>query len=111
MRYQYKPRKSFERNLAYLAQLDVTIIDEVKDAISILLDGDILPDDFHDHELEGNYTGYREFHLRDTPKGQQPTETNDIVVIYKVNNQDLVLVAVNIGSHKKLFHGRYHKKR
>lgn len=52
-----------------------------------------------------------EFHLRDTPKGQQPTEINDIVVIYKVNNQDLVLVAVNIGSHKKLFHGRYHKKR
>ena len=50
MRYQYKPRKSFERNLAYLAQLDVTIIDEVKDAIFILLDGDILPDDFHDHE-------------------------------------------------------------
>lgn len=62
-------------------------------------------------KLEGNYTGYREFHLRDTPKGQQPTETNDIVVIYKVNNQDLVLVAVNLGSHKKLFHGRYHKKR
>ena len=98
MRYQYKPRKSFERNLAYLAQLDITIIDEVKD-------------DFHDHELEGNYISYREFHLRDTPKGQQPTETTDIVVIYKVNNQDLVLVAVNIGSHKKLFHGRYHKKR
>ena len=44
MRYQYKPRKSFERNLAYLTQLDVTIIDEVKDAIFILLDGDILPD-------------------------------------------------------------------
>lgn len=35
MIYQYKPRKSFERNLAYLAQLDVTIIDEVKDAIFI----------------------------------------------------------------------------
>jgi len=51
MRYQYKPRKSFERNLAYLAQLDVTIIDEVKDAIFILLDGDILPNDFHDHKL------------------------------------------------------------
>lgn len=66
MRYQYKPRKSFERNLACLAQLDVTIIDEVKDAIFILLDDDILPDDFHDHELEGNYISYREFHLRDT---------------------------------------------
>lgn len=51
MRYQYKPRKSFERNLVYLAQLDVTIIDEVKDAIFILLDGDILPNDFHDHKL------------------------------------------------------------
>ena len=111
MRYQYKPRKSFERNLAYLAQLDVTIIDEVRDATFILFVVQFIHDDFHDHELEGNYISYRKFHLRDTPKGQQPTEINDIVVIYKVNNQDLVLVAVNIGSHKKLFHGRYHKKR
>lgn len=111
MMYQYKPRKAFERSLTYLAQLDVTIVDEVKEAIFILLDGDTLPNDFHDHELEGNYTGYREFHLRDTPKGQQPTEINDIVIIYKIDNQDLVLVAVDIGSHKKLFYGRYHKKR
>lgn len=93
-----------------MAQLDPTIIDEVKAAILILLDGESLPEDFHDHELIGNYAGYREFHLRDTPKGHHPSEMNDILVIYKINNQDLVLVAVDIGSHKKLFHGRYKKK-
>lgn len=71
MKYQYKPRKSFERNLTYLAQFDTTIIDEIKAAIFVLLNGDSLSKDFQEHELEGNYAGYREFHLRDTPKGQK----------------------------------------
>ncbi|MFC0294552.1 type II toxin-antitoxin system mRNA interferase toxin, RelE/StbE family [Lactobacillus rodentium] len=61
-----------------------------------------IKEDFHDHELIGNYAGYREFHLRDTPKGYHPSEINNILVIYKINNQDLVLVAVDIGSHKKV---------
>lgn len=109
MTYQFKPRKSFERNLTDLGQLDPTIIDETKDAIQILLVGDSLPKEFRDHQLEGNLANYRGFHLRDTPKGQTPTETNDIVVIYKIEDQDLVLVAVDIGSHKKMFANRYHR--
>ncbi|KRK96843.1 type II toxin-antitoxin system YafQ family toxin [Companilactobacillus futsaii] len=111
MTYQYRPRKSFERSLTHLAQLDSTIVDETRAAILILLAGDDLPNDFQDHKLEGNYTGYREFHLRDTSKGQQPTEINDILVIYKIDNQDLVLVTVDIGSHSKLFRGRYRKNK
>lgn len=107
MVYQYRPRKSFERSLTYLAQLDPTIVDETKAAILILLAGDSLPNDFQDHGLEGSYTGYREFHLRDTSKGQQPNEINDILIIYKIDDQDLIFIAVNIGSHNKLFHGHY----
>ncbi len=109
MVYQFKPRKSFEHNLSKLAQLDFTIVDEAKDAINILLNGDPLPKEFNDHQLVGNLANYREFHLRDTPRGQHPTETNDVLVIYKIENQDLVLVAINIGSHSKLFQGRYRK--
>lgn len=109
MKYQFRPRKSFERNLSYLAKLDNTIIDETRDAVRILLAGDTLSKEYHDHDLEGYYAGYREFHLRDSPKGKQPTKINDIVVIYKIKDQDLILIAVDIGSHTKLFHDRYHK--
>lgn len=103
MAYQFRPRKSFEHNLTRLAQLDPTIVDEVKEAINILLSGDSLPKGFNDHQLKGNLVSYNEFHLRDTPEGQEPTETNDVLVVYKIENQDLILVAVNIGSHSKLF--------
>lgn len=111
MVYQFRPRKSFERNLAHLAQLDQAIVDEAKDAINILLNGDTLPNEFNDHQLKGNLSNYREFHFRNTPKGQKPTETNDVLIIYKIEDQNLVLVAVNIGSHTKLFQERYRKNR
>ncbi|MCI2031491.1 type II toxin-antitoxin system YafQ family toxin [Limosilactobacillus sp.] len=111
MVYQFRPRKSFEHNLTRLAQLDPTIVDEAKEAINILLNGDSLPKEFNDHHLKGNLANYNEFHLRDTPKGQEPTEINDVLVIYKIEKQDLVLVAVSIGSHSKLFQGRYRKNR
>lgn len=111
MMYHFRPRKSFERSLSDLGKLDSTIIDEVKDAILILLNGDQLPKEFHDHPLKGNLANYRDFHVRDTPKGKQPTETNDVVVIYRIEDQDLVLVAVDIGSHRMLFAGKYHQHR
>jgi mRNA interferase YafQ len=109
MAYRFKPRKTFERSLAHLGQLDPLIVDEVRDAIQILLSGDQLPQEFHDHKLTGSLANYRDFHLRDTPRGQAASEINDVVVVYKIENQDLILVAVDIGSHAKLFQGRFHK--
>lgn len=103
VKLNFRPRKSFEKHLRYLGKLDPTIVDEVRAAIEILLEGEKLPEDFQDHDLERKLAGYSEFHVRDTPKGQQPTEINDIVIIYKIEFQDLVLVAVDIGSHVKMF--------
>lgn len=51
VRLKFKPRKSFEKNLRYLGKLDPTIIDEVREAIEILLEGQKLPTDFKDHKL------------------------------------------------------------
>ncbi|MCH3922826.1 type II toxin-antitoxin system YafQ family toxin [Limosilactobacillus sp.] len=100
--YQFNPRKTFSNDLRLLSQIDPSIIDETRAAINILLDGDRLPKEYKDHGLKRKYAGYREFHLRDTPEKEQPTELNDVVVIYKIKEQDLVLVAVRIGSHNKL---------
>lgn len=76
-----------------MGQLDPSIIDNIA-AIDILRNDDELPEEYNDHELERNYTGYNEFHVRDTPKGFTPTGMNDVVVIYKKDNQDLILIGV-----------------
>jgi len=49
-----------------------------------------LPKEAKDHNLQGNYSDYREFHI-----------SGDLLVIYKVEDDTLKLV--RIGSHSELF--------
>ncbi|QQP29465.1 type II toxin-antitoxin system mRNA interferase toxin, RelE/StbE family [Lactobacillus ultunensis] len=106
-RLDFIPRPDFVKDLNYLSKLDPSIVDEVKDAISILRDDEELPDEFEDHSLHGYYEGTSEFHLRDTPKGFKATEKNDVVVIYKKRVSSLVVIGIRIGSHAHLFHDEY----
>lgn len=110
-RYAFRPRKTFNSDLSYLGKLDPSIIDDIREYIEILLNGDELPKEFNDHKLERKYTGYREFHVRDTPKKGTPSEINDVLVIYRKDDQDLILIAVRTGSHKKLFNSSYRKNK
>jgi mRNA interferase YafQ len=47
---------------------------------------------YRDHSLIGDWIGYRECHLQ-----------NDILLIYKKENELLILVLADIGSHSSLF--------
>lgn len=109
--YSFRPRKTFNADLTHLGKLDPSIIDDVHAAIDILLSGDDLPREYKDHPLQRKYAGYRGFHVRDTPKGVKPSETNDVLVIYKIDHQDLVLIAVRAGSHNILFSNSYRKSK
>jgi len=51
-----------------------------------------LPESFRDHKLSGNFSKYRECHI-------EP----DWLLVYKIENEELVLVAVATGSHSTLF--------
>lgn len=51
-----------------------------------------LPEQFKDHNLSGNYNGFRECHI-----------APDWLLIYQVNNNELVLVLSRTGSHSDLF--------
>lgn len=53
---------------------------------------DKLEDRFRDHELTGNWRGHRECHI----------EPNWLL-IYKVDEGELILTAVRTGSHSDLF--------
>ncbi|OON99013.1 MAG: addiction module toxin RelE [Epulopiscium sp. Nele67-Bin004] len=68
---------------------DMNIIDDV---IRMLSRNEVLPEKYKDHELKGNYKGYRECHLYP-----------DWLLIYKIDNGVLTLVLSRTGSHSDLF--------
>ena len=75
--------------LAMKRNLDIDLLDN---AIRILASGDSLPESYNDHPLSGNWKGYRECHI-------QP----DWLLIYCIENNDLVLVLTRTGTHSDLF--------
>lgn len=64
----------------------------LQDVLSLLVNQQPLPEKYRDHNLSGNYTGYRECHI-------EP----DWLLIYKIFNDKLVLVLTRTGSHSDLF--------
>jgi len=62
--------------------------------IDLLLKGDLMPIEYRDHPLRGNYVGYRECHV-----GVE----GDWLLIYKKHNDKLVLVFTATGTHTDLF--------
>ncbi len=75
--------------MAIKRNLDINKLDEV---IRLLVLDDPLPDKYKDHELSGNWTGFRECHI----------EPNWLL-IYKISNNKLCLSLTRTGSHSDLF--------
>lgn len=65
-------------------------IHKLQDFIKIRLSGKRVPVKYRDHELTGNWIGYRECHI-------EP----DWLLIYTINSQEMHLVRT--GSHSDLF--------
>ncbi len=70
-------------------KLDINLLDEV---IRILARGDALPPQYSDHALSGNFSGFRECHI-----------AADWLLIYSVEDNNLVLVLSRTGTHSDLF--------
>ncbi|MBP5407430.1 type II toxin-antitoxin system YafQ family toxin [bacterium] len=67
-------------------------IPKLKKVISMLADGEKLPQKYSDHALKGIFSGYRECHI-------EP----DWLLIYKISEDVLVLSLYRTGSHSDLF--------
>lgn len=75
--------------LALKRNLNIELLDEIIRALSR---GETLPEKNKDHELTGDWTGHRECHI-------QP----DWLLIYRIENDVLVLTLSRTGSHSDLF--------
>ena len=91
MKYRIERTTQFKKDfkLAEKQGMDMT---KLADAVRLLADGEMLPREYLDHELQGKYKGYRECHI-------EP----DWLLLYKITESVLVLSLVRTGSHSRLF--------
>ena len=92
MKYIIEKKKEFKQGLKRCRKRGKNI-DLIDDIINELANGIRLDAKHNDHKLHGKYTGYRECHI-------EP----DWLLIYKIENDKLILTLTNTGTHSDLFY-------
>jgi mRNA interferase YafQ len=87
VRYSSRFKKDFK--IIVKRGYDVKLLEEV---LSLLVQEKVLPQQYLDHPLTGNYTGHRECHI-----------TPDWMLIYKIETNVLTLTSTRTGTHSDLF--------
>lgn len=87
IRYEATFRKDFKRIVK--RGYDIRLLEEV---IEILASGNLLPEKYKDHKLSGDYKDFRECHI-----------TPDWLLIYQINDNELILYLTRTGTHRDLF--------
>ncbi len=84
--------KQYKKSLRKLGKSGKQSVYEIERVVSIIASGKKLERLHRDHALSGDMSGYRECHIK-----------NDLLLVYRIDDNELVLVLVNIGSHSDLF--------
>ncbi|MFY4635593.1 type II toxin-antitoxin system YafQ family toxin [Scardovia wiggsiae] len=90
-KYTVKSTTQFRKNYKLVMKrgLKITLLDEI---IAKLALGETLDESNHDHPLSGNWARHRECHI-----------LPDWLLIYRIEEDVLVLVLSRTGSHSDLF--------
>ena len=91
IKYTVKTTGQFQKDykLAMRRGQKMELLDQV---ITMLAKGEILPANYKDYALTGNWSGHRECHIQ-----------SDWLLIYRIENGVLVLTLTRTGSHSDLF--------
>ena len=92
--FSIKKTKSFEKSFRRIRNSGVkpTIFKDLGFVIDLLASGKSLPPLYKDHKLTGELSSCRECHIK-----------GDLLLIYQIKEENLVLILVDIGSHSQLF--------
>lgn len=91
MKYTVRPTTKFQKDLKRIQRQGYNI-SLLTDIIKKLANGEELPEKNCDHNLSGDYSGYRECHI-----------TPDWLLVYEIDNGELILYLTRTGSHSDLF--------
>lgn len=89
--YQINTTRQFRKSLKTFRG-SKKVLSEFEKVVSMLQKDDLLSKKYKDHELKGELRGLRELHI-----------FPDILLIYKKEEKQLILILIDIGSHAKLF--------
>lgn len=91
MKYIIRPTTKFQRDLKRIQKrgYDISLLTDI---IKKLANGEPLPEKNRDHNLSGDYSGCRECHI-----------TPDWLLVYEIDNGELILYLTRTGSHSDLF--------
>ena len=90
--YEIRPTKAYRKAYKRVSKhkdINLKLLDAVIDKLA---SGEKLAAKYKDHQLTGELKDLRECHIH-----------NDILLVYQKNDNILVLVLINIGSHSQLF--------
>ena len=89
--YNIRPTTKFQKDLKRVKKrgFDISLLTDI---IKKLAAGEPLPEKNRDHQLSGDYAGWRECHI-----------TPDWLLIYEVDGDELILYLTRTGSHSDLF--------
>ena len=89
--YKPQPTARFKRDVKRLEKrgYDLSLL---KSVITMLANGETLPEQYLDHPLKGNRKGYRDCHIQ-----------NDWILVYKIDKEILTLILYETGTHSDLF--------
>ena len=90
MKYKIEYTKSFQKGLKRAEKRGFDL-ERLREVVEKLQQGETLDERYRDHRLKGNKADYRECHI-------QP----DWLLIYKIDNNVLILTLVATGSHSEL---------
>ncbi len=90
-KYIVKPSNQFQKDLKKAKKRGYKI-DLLTEVIKMLADGNTLPEKYKDHKLSGDFIGCRECHI-----------TPDWLLIYEIDNGELLLYLTRTGTHSDLF--------
>lgn len=86
-----KYHKLFKKDLKRIMRRGYNI-ELLKKVIDLLAKQELLPEKYKDHNLSGDYIGYRECHI-----------TPDWLLVYQIRENELILVLTRTGTHSNLF--------
>lgn len=91
MMYSIKTTVRFQKDLKRIKKrgYDLSLLANIVKKLAM---GEELPKKNKDHNLDGDYTGYRECHI-----------TPDWLLIYKITGSSLILSLSRTGTHSDLF--------
>lgn len=92
--YEIVQTKKFAKALKQLIRggLKQSVQKYINTVINAIAAGEKLDVGYRDHQLQGEFETYRECHIQ-----------GDLLLIYQIKDEEVVLLLINIGSHSQLF--------